>query len=100
MYEFHCDCSKNKYDSISKLLFAYTDSLMYEIKTEDVYNDFRSIKKMFDCSIFLTTSKYCGDPNRLVIQKMKDENYSVAIEGFVRLKPKDVFIFSRRQSWT
>ena len=33
---------KNKYDNKSKLLFTDTDSLMYEIKTEDVYEDFSS----------------------------------------------------------
>ena len=45
MYEFHYDYIKNKYDNKSKLLFTDTDSLMYEIKTEDVYEDFRSDKK-------------------------------------------------------
>ena len=36
MYEFHDDYIKNKYHSKSKLLFTSNDSLMYEIKTEDV----------------------------------------------------------------
>ena len=36
MYEFHYGYIKNKYDTKSKLLFTDTDSLMYEIKTEDV----------------------------------------------------------------
>ena len=36
MYEFHYDYIKKKCDSKSKLL-TDTDSLMYEIKTEDVY---------------------------------------------------------------
>ena len=45
MYEFHYDYIKNKYDNKSKPSFANTDSLMYEIKTEDVYEDFRSDKK-------------------------------------------------------
>ena len=35
MYEFHLIMLK-KYDKKSKLLFTGTDSLMYEIKTEDV----------------------------------------------------------------
>ena len=51
MYEFHYDYIKNKYDNKSKLLFTDTDSLMYEIKTEDVYEDFSSNKEMFDFSI-------------------------------------------------
>ena len=40
MYEFHYDYIKNKYDYDSRLLFTNTDSLMYEIKTEAVYEDF------------------------------------------------------------
>ena len=50
MYEIHYDYIKNKYDNKSKLLFTDTDSLMYEIKTEDVYEDFSSNKEMFDFS--------------------------------------------------
>ena len=40
MYEFHYDYIKNKYGNNSKLLVSDTDSLMYEIKTEDVYKNF------------------------------------------------------------
>ena len=36
MYEFHYDYIKNKYDSNSRQLFTDTDSLTYEIKTENV----------------------------------------------------------------
>ena len=61
IYEFHYDYIKNKYDSKSKLLFTDTDSLMYEIKTEDVYEDFSSNKKMFDFSNYSTKSKYHDD---------------------------------------
>ena len=46
MYKFHYDYIKNKYDNISKLLFTDTDSLMYEIKTEDIYKDFSSNKEL------------------------------------------------------
>ena len=41
LQEFHYDYIKNKNDSKSNLLFTETDSLMYEIKTEDVWEDFR-----------------------------------------------------------
>ena len=34
-YEFHYDYIKNNYGNISRLLFTDSDSLMYEIKTED-----------------------------------------------------------------
>ena len=40
IYEFHYDYIRNKYDNNSRILFTDTDSLMYEIKTEDVYEDY------------------------------------------------------------
>ena len=80
-YEFHYDYIRNKYDNKSKLLFTNIDSLMYEIKTEDVYEDFTRNKKMFE-------SKYYDNSNKSVIGKMKDEAGGVAIEEFVGLKPK------------
>ena len=44
MHEFHYDYIKSKYENKSKLLLGDTDSLMYEIKTENVYEDFSSNK--------------------------------------------------------
>ena len=40
MYKFHYDHIKNTYGNNSRLLFTDTDSLMYEIKVEYVYEDF------------------------------------------------------------
>ena len=66
MYEFHCDLLKNKYGNNSRLLFTDTDSLIYEIKPEDVYEDFSSEKKkMFDCSNYSAKSKYYDNSNKL-----------------------------------
>ena len=53
---------------------------MYDIRTEDIYEDFSSNKEMFDFSNYLTKSKYCDDLNKLVIGEMKDETGSVAIK--------------------
>ena len=50
-------------------LFTDTDSLMYEVKTEDVYEDFSSNKEMFDFSNFSTKSKYYYNSNKLVTGK-------------------------------
>ena len=61
---------------------------MYEIKIEDVYNDFGNDKAMFDFTNYSTKSKYYDNSNKLVVSKMKDEIAGVAIEEFVRLKPK------------
>ena len=86
MYEFRYDYIKDKYGNDSKLID--TDSLMYEIKTEDVYEDFNVDREQFDFSNYSTESKYYDDSNKLVIGKMKDQTGGVSIEEFVGLKPK------------
>ena len=58
MCEFHYDHIENKYANKSRLFFTNTDSLMYEIKTEDTYEDFSNNKEMFDFSNYSTKSKY------------------------------------------
>ena len=62
--------------------------MMYEIKTEDVYEDFSKDKKLFDFSNCPTKLKLYDDLNKLVVGKMKDETAGVAIKVFARLKPK------------
>ena len=88
MYEFHYDYIKNKHGNNSRLLFTDTDSLMNDIKTQDVYEDLTKDIEMFDFSNYLTKSKYYDDSNKLVVGKMKDETGSVAIKEFFKLKPK------------
>ena len=79
MYKFHYDYIKKKYDQKPKLLFADTDSSMYEIINEDVFEDFSSDKKMFHFSNYSTKSKYYDNSNKL----MKDKTRGVAIEESV-----------------
>ena len=71
MYEFHYNYIKNKYGNNSRLLFADTDSLIYEIKTEDVYECFSNDKEIFDFCNYSTKSKYYHNSNKLVAGKMK-----------------------------
>ena len=46
MYKFHYDYIKNIYDNKSKLPFRDTDSLIYEIKTQDMCEGFSSNKEI------------------------------------------------------
>ena len=64
MYEFHYDYIKNKYGNNSRLLPTDTDSLMHEIKTADVYEDFSNDKEMFDFNSYSTKSKYYNNSNK------------------------------------
>ena len=51
MYEFHYKYIKEKYGDKAKLLFTDTDSLMYEIETEDFYKDISGdVRDRFDTS--------------------------------------------------
>ena len=61
---------------------------MYEIKTEDVYEDFSKDKEMFDLSNHSADSKYHDDSNKLMTDKMKDETGGVAIKEFAGVKPR------------
>ena len=79
MYEFHYDYIKRKYGNNSRLYFTDTDTLMYIIKTEDVYVDFTKDNKMFDFSNYSAKSKFYDDSNKLVTGKMKDAAVGVGI---------------------
>ena len=72
MYKFHYDYIKNKYGNDSRILFTATDSLMHELKTQDVYEDFSNDKEMFDFSNYSTKSKHFDNSNKLVVGKMKE----------------------------
>ena len=64
MFEFHNDYIKNKYGNNSILLLNDTESLMYEIKVEDVYEDFIKDRGMFNFSNYSTKSKYYDNSNK------------------------------------
>ena len=89
MYEFHCDYINSIYCNILRLLFTYTDSLMFQIKTEGVYEDFiRKDAKMFDFSNYSADSKYCDDSNKLLVGKIKDQTDDSGITEFAGVKSK------------
>ena len=86
MYEFHYDWIKNKCGNNSKPLFGDTDSLIYEIKTEDVNEDFSNGKEISGFGNYSIQAKYYDNSNKLVVGKMKDETAGVDIEEFFRSK--------------
>ena len=84
MYEFHY--IKSKFDA--KLLFTDTDSLLYEIKTEDVYEDFYQNKNLFDFSDYPLDSNFFDPANETIIGKMKDVFKGRKINEFIGLNSK------------
>ena len=84
MYDFHYNFIKKIFDA--ELLLSDTDSLAYEIKSENVYEEFFKWKDLFDFSNYSKDSKFFNETNNKVIGKMKDE-FGIVNE-FVGLKSK------------
>ena len=88
MYNFHYNYIKKEYGSRAKLLFTDTDSLTYEIETEDVYKDLWKRKELFDNSDYPKGSPYEFQENKKVIGKFKDESCGKIMSEFVGLRSK------------
>ena len=71
VYKFHYEYIKNKYGNNSRLLFIGTDSLMFETKTNDTYEDLSKDKEMFDFSNYSSKWKYYDNSNKMIVAKMK-----------------------------
>ena len=69
-------------------MFTDTDSLTYEIKSENVYKEFFKWKDLFDISNYPKDSTFYDDTNKKVIGKMKDEYRGAIIDQFIGLKSK------------
>ena len=86
MYDFHYNFIKKTFNA--ELLFTETDSLAYEIKSENVYEEFYKWKDLFDFSNYSEDSKFFDENNKKVIGIMKDEQGAVIITEFNELKSK------------
>ena len=54
-------------------MFTDTDSLVYKIKSEDVYEECFKGKELFDFSEYPVDLKFYDSTNKKVLGKMKDE---------------------------
>ena len=86
MYDFHYNFIKKKFDT--KLLFTDIGSLTYEIKSENVYENFFKHKRLFDFSNYTKDSKLFNETNKKVTGKMKGEFGGVIVDEFVGLRSK------------
>ena len=86
MYDFHYNFIKKQFDA--ELLFTDTDNLTYEIKSEDVYEEFFQYKHLFDFSNYPKDPKNFDETNKKVIGKMQDVHEGKIIDDFVGIKSK------------
>ena len=89
MYKFHYDFVLRRYSNgEANLLFTDTDSLVYQVHTDDLYADIASTPEHFDLSNYSQNSQCFNENNKMVIEKMKDEAAGKIITEFVGLRPK------------
>ena len=87
MYQFHYDYVLNTFNDVN-LLFTDTHSLVYEIKSGNVYDQRFKDKHLFDFSGYSKNSVYYDDSNKKVLGKMKHELGGAEVVEFFGLKFK------------
>ena len=86
MYQFHYDYVLKTFNA--RLLFTGTDSLVYEIRYGNVYDQCFKDRKLFDFSGYSKDSVYFDDSNKGALGKMKDAFNGSKTDEFVGLKSK------------
>lgn len=89
-YDLHYNHMYKKYGNNISIMYMDTDSYVWEIKTENMYDDLESMAYLFDFSDYPPNHTLHGltIPNKKVIGKLKDETNSIPIKQFVALRPK------------
>lgn len=97
MYRFHYDYIMTKYGKRAILLYTDTDSFIYLIETENIYEDMfkdkdiRDVSKttgLYDLSNFYNDSPFYNDSYSKVQGAFKSERAELAIEEFIGLRAK------------
>lgn len=90
MYNFHYCVMKRFFGSKIKLLYTDTDSLFYEICSDDVYVDMNNpeLKQYFDTSNYGKSHSCFSMKNKKVLGLFKDECAGKIIVEFIGLRPK------------
>ena len=91
MYDLHYKNIKPKFGENAKLLFTDTDSLCYEIQTDDFFKDIsQDVEQKFDTSNYPKDykSEIPTGKNKKVIGMMKDEAGGKIIKEFIGLRAK------------
>ena len=86
MYDFHYNFIKKYFNP--ELLFTDTDSLTYEVKSDDIYEELFKHKHLFNFSKFPRDSKFSDETNKKIVGKIKDESEGKINDEFVGLKSK------------
>ena len=98
MYDFFYNHLKKQYGEKCELLYTDTDSLLLEIKTEDVYKDTEKNKSFYDTSDYPKEHPLHSTVNKKVLGKMKDECAGIPISEYVGLRSKMYSVMTEGKS--
>jgi len=89
LYEFHYEYMLPLYGDKCKIMYTDTDSLIYSIECDDVYENIKRDIDRFDTSDYAADNAY-GIPlaNKKMPGLMKDENNGAIMTEFVGLRAK------------
>ena len=88
LYEFHYDFAKATFGADCKLLYTDTDSEIYEIKHDDIYQVMYSNRQRFDTSDYPKDHFLFSDEFKKIPGLMKDECNSRIVTEFIGLRSK------------
>ena len=88
MYDFYYNKLLKQFGENIDLLYTDTDSLLLEIKTENVYKDMGKNIEEYDTSDFPQDHFLYNMKNKKVRGKMKDECAGRPIAAYVGLRPQ------------
>ena len=89
MYELHHDHKKLKYGANLRLCYMDTNFLVYNIKTDDFYEDITDdVEAQFDISGYSHSHLLPMEVNKKVIGLMKDKLGRRIMTEFMALRPK------------
>ena len=98
MYDFFYNHLKKQYGKSCDLLYTDTDSLLLEIKTDDVYKDIKSNEYHYDTSGYPKYHPLHSTVNKKVLGKMKDECAGTPITKVVCLRSKMYSVMTEGES--
>lgn len=82
IYDFFYNFIKAKYGENASLCYTDTDSLVLEIKTNNVYDDIKQNIEWFDTSNYKEKNFHGISKNKSLVGKMKDEYAGTPIKSF------------------